>query len=653
LPATLLLGCGSATNLGEIDDGPRDTSAGQETRPDSPAPADGPRADSPPIDQNATPEAALDAPLAPDAGADAAADGPTASADAQDAPAAADAAVDAAPDAPIDAAADVLADSVVDGPAPDLDPGCTSLDMGLGAPATPSVLEPPPGPADLPRSKIRVLATPYNDPDGDLHLESAFEIWLAPMGVPNLRVWSATLPSTRSAVIAQGSFDTPFVQLESETKYAARVRYREDRGGGACSEWSAWSPWRVFDTNDDQSELLYDPDVIRTFALTITQPSWDQINAECCPTFWYCIQPPFGNNQTWNRNYYTADLTVDGQTFTGVGLHIKGGCGSSRSLDQKAGFKINLMWDDPNVAGCPAQREFLGETHFTLNNEVQDATQTHDRMAYRLFRDAGVPAPRAVAAEVTVNGENWGPYVLVETIDRRFYKKWMPTNNGMAYDTAPWCELNEDEVPPGIDDPSCFDREFDNRGACDMVDPAEDPTDWELLRTFTQDLATMPLGMFHPQVATIMEYDNFLREYAAEGVLGHWDGYAFDLRNNYRVYHEPTTDRWTMLPSGTDQTFGTDVDPWAATGFLATRCLGETDCEPLFAEKLDAMADLFEWLDFRSQAIAIRSQIEGLIAADPRKEYNLMQYDAANASTLAFIDGRPARIRAYLAAHGY
>lgn len=548
----------------------------------------------------------------------------------------------------IDAPADVTA------PDPDagIDAGCASADMGAGPPATPWVIEPPPGPADLPRAKIRVLATPYFDADGDSHFESEFEIWLAPAGVPNLRVWSAALPATRSAVIAQGIFDAPFLQLEPETGYAARARYREDRGGGVCSQWSAWSAWRNFQTNDI-SEALFDPDVIRRFDLTITQPSWDSINAQCCPTFWYCIQPEFGNNQTWNRDYYTADLTVDGQTFAGVGAHIKGGCGSSRNLSQKAGFKINLMWDDPNVAGCPAAREFLNETHFTLNNEVQDATQTHDRMAYRLFRDAGVPAPRAVAVEVYVNGENWGPYVLVETADRRFYKKWMPTNNGMAYDTAPWCELNEDEVPPGIDDPACFDREFDSRGACDMVDPAEDPTDWELLRTFTQNLQTMPAGMFYPEIESIMEYDNFLLETTSEGVLGHWDGYAFDLRNNYRVYHEPTTDRWTMIPSGTDQTFGSDVEPWSATGLLATRCLAEPECEDFFAANLGNMADLFEWLDFHSQALDIRAQIESLIAADPRKEYDLTQYDNANASTLVFIDGRPARIRQILMDHGF
>jgi CotH protein len=635
----VLGGCNADQTLGNVPpgtDAPADGAARDAGRPgedvatpvadtggfDSPPPADaGPPDNRSPGDSGSTPDAGIPADAAREPMVDAPVPPPDSGVDVRDA-------------APPDAA----------------DAGCGSADPGVGPPLAPSVLEPPPGPADWPASKLHVLGSPYSDPDGDAHAQTEFEIWLAPGGIASQRVWSATLFASRSALIADGVFDSPFLQLDLETGYAARMRYRDDRLG--CSRWGEWSPWRVFQTND-QSQDLFDPDVIRTFEFTIPPASWDSINAECCPPIWDCWPPPFGLNQMYHRNYYKASLTVDGQVFDDIGLHIKGGCGSSRNLSQKAGFKANLMWDDPDVPGCPASRTLLGETHVTLNNEVQDATQTHDRMAHRLFRDAGVPAPRAVAAEVVVNGENWGPYVLVETVDRRFLKKWMPTNDGMMYEASPWCELNEDEVPPGLDDPSCFGREFDSRDPCDSPQPGEDPTDWELLRGMTQTLQTMPPGAFYPEIGTLYDYDEVLGEYAGEATLGHWDGYSFDLRNNYRVYHEPAVDLWSLLPWGTDQSFGTDVDPWSATGILTSRCLAEPECEALFADHLSGMADLFEWIDLHSQAVQIRAQIESLIAADPRKEYDMTQYDAANASTLAFIDGRPARIRQYLADHGF
>ena len=212
----------------------------------------------------------------------------------------------------------------------------------------------------------------------------------------------------------------------------------------------------------------------------------------------------------------------------------------------------------------------------------------------------------------------------------------------------------QSNVPMTLDGPSCFQREFDSSDPCDMPDPGADPTDWELLRTLTQELETMPVGAFYPEVATRFDYDNFLSFWSSEGATAHWDGYAQNGQNNYRVYHDPSMDRWTMIPWGIDQTFGdANYDPWVSTALLVTRCTGESDCEPDFAARLYELTDLFEALDLHAQSLAIRAQIEDLIAADPRKEYNMTQYDAANAATLSFIDARPTSLRNILAAHGY
>mgnify|MGYP001084450630 CR=1 FL=1 len=45
-------------------------------------------------------------------------------------------------------------------------------------------------------------------------------------------------------------------------------------------------------------------------------------------------------------------------------------------------------------------------------------------------------------------------------------------------------------------------------------------------------------------------------------MISHWDAYEFSIHNNYRVYHDPSTDTWSMIPTGIDQTFGGDQDPW-------------------------------------------------------------------------------------------
>jgi len=71
-----------------------------------------------------------------------------------------------------------------------------------------------------------------------------------------------------------------------------------------------------------------------------------------------------------------------------VGVKLKGGIGSRRSIDQKAGLKIKF---DEFVDG----QTFDGLEKMTLNNMVQDPTMTHEVLAYQAFRQMGVFAPGA------------------------------------------------------------------------------------------------------------------------------------------------------------------------------------------------------------------------------------------------------------------
>jgi hypothetical protein len=52
----------------------------------------------------------------------------------------------------------------------------------------------------------------------------------------------------------------------------------------------------------------------------------------------------------------------------------------------------------------------------------------------------------------------------------------------------------------------------------------------------------------------LLDIDQFLRFWAVETVVGHWDGYTGDL-NNFFVYQDPTTNKLTFLPWGTDGSF--------------------------------------------------------------------------------------------------
>lgn len=530
-------------------------------------------------------------------------------------------------------------------PAVDAAPDALVCPAGL-PPETPSILEPLAGRIDVLPGDVVIASSPFADADpGDVHAASEVELWRMDGPVHVERVWRAevTDPYRLTRVtLADGVLEGSAAAaggLAEWTDYAARVRYRAPAGD--CGVWSGWSADRAFRT-DDGSTYLYDPERVHTIELEIPPESWGPIDAEAVPPG--CVP--------YQRNYYRGTLRFEGVEYPGVGIKVKGGCGSARGLGGKAAFKVNLMWDDPALLGCPEKRRLHGQTHLTLNNLVQDPSFEHERLGYHFYRAMGVAVPRAAHVRLMVNGAYWGTYLNVETIDRRFLARWFEDNDGMLYEGTYWCDLVPWNVPPGDEDTACLTREF-KPDPCDDPDPDADPQDYTLLRQFVAAVDAMPPGGFYPEILAFFDYDRFLSSWAVEAVISHWDAYEFSIMNNYRVYHDPDTGLWTLIPTGIDQTFAGDQDPWDVYGVLARRCIEEPDCEAAFAARLHDAADTFEGLGLGAMAGEIHDQIAPHVAEDPRREVDLGWWQDAHEELLWYIADRPARVRQILGWHGY
>ena len=511
-------------------------------------------------------------------------------------------------------------------------------------PAAPEVEAPLAGRIDVVPASLTIAGSPFVDPDaGDLPGGVEAEIWRVKDDVVDERVWHAALDGAAQPTLslADGEFDDPDDTTLADWKdHVVRLRYRDDHG--PCSAWSPWSADLTFRT-DDGSSILFADDTILDFHLEIPPDSWTKINAEANPPG--CV--PF------TRSYHSGTLRFADQTFPGVGIKIKGGCGSSRDLSGKASFKVNLEWDDPKVVGCPGERRLLGETHFTFNNGVQDKSAANERLGYPLYRELGLPAPRAASVRLFVNDQLWGLYTHVETIDRRFLARWFPDNKGMLYEGTYWCDLIPANVPPTDDDDSyCITREF-SPGPCSPPDPEGDPEDYALIRGFVDAVEALPPGGFYPAITELLDYDRFLTGWALESVIDHWDNYAFTIKNNYRLYHDPHTGLWTLIATGIDQTFEKDQDPWGAEGILAARCLQEPACEAAFAARLDEVNEILAASELPARASALFDQLSPAVMEDPRKEYGFQTFVDEHAKIQAFITQRPDQIRDKLATHGF
>ena len=512
-------------------------------------------------------------------------------------------------------------------------------------PAAPTITVPAAGRLDVLASDFTIAGSPFFDPDGaDEHVRSEFEIWQLDGSEPMFRVWSASIQSPDPLLqveTADGDFDPLFFQLEPWTDYGARVRYMDS--SQSCSAQSEWSDYRKFRT-DDGSSYLFDDSRIHTIYLDIPEDSWDAMNAQSHPPG--CVP--------YSRDYQVGSLRFEDQVFEGVGIKIKGGCGSARKIEGKSSFKVHLSWDNPAVSGCPETRRLHGEKRFTLNNMVQDDTMLHERIGYTFYRAMGVPTPRTAHVRVYLNNEYWGLYLHVETIDRRFLSRWFASNDGMLYEGTYWCDLIPENVPPTLDDSYCLTREF-IPDVCTTPAPGADPSDYTLLRELTLAIDALPPGGFYPQITDIFDFDRFLSSWAVDSVLAHWDGYEFRIKNNYRVYHDPSTDKWTIIPTGIDQTFVLRFDPWErAEAVLAARCLEEPDCEAAYAQRVSQAVAVFEQLQLATVAEQAYEQIEAHAFEDRRKPTTDAEFTNANVSVFRpWIITNVARIRSILTQHGF
>lgn len=513
-------------------------------------------------------------------------------------------------------------------------------------PEAPSIVSLGPRASFVVPSEVEIEVSPLVDADADPFRQLEVEIWTRNAdGSARERVWSAiaTDPSMRRVRLSDGTFEGvgAFLgTLEQWRDHLVRARYLVGDAGGCASEgdWSA----KLDFTTDDGSWAIFDPATVRDYRIDLPPASVASINNEAIPPG--CVP--------YQRNYYTGTFSSGTDAFAGVGVKAKGGCGSARDLDGKTALKVHLSWDDPQVAGCPVDRRLSGVERFTFNNMVQDASMAHEILAYALYEQMGVPVPRATYAKLTVNGSYYGLYTHIETIDRRFLARHFGSNRGALYEGTYWCDLTSANIRD--DDTGCLTRSF-APDPCDSPEAGDDALDYSPLRAFVARIDALPTTGVYAAMSQFIDMDEWISMWAVDMVLAHWDGYAWNLRNNYRVYHDPSTGLWSMIPSGVDQTMQLqhlNDTLFGVQGRLAQKCLADAPCSAAFAAKVRQAVSAFQSLNMGSRRQALQDRLGGLMIPDPGREYDANETASDHSSTQQFIDQRPTVVLNALAQRG-
>ncbi|HWA53858.1 MAG TPA: CotH kinase family protein, partial [Solirubrobacterales bacterium] len=275
----------------------------------------------------------------------------------------------------------------------------------------------------------------------------------------------------------------------------------------------------------------------------------------------------------------------------------------------------------------------------TLNNMVEDDSFLHETLAYRMFRAAGVAAPRTGFAWLRLDGEEFGLYLNLENLDKINLERWFGPFAAPQH-------LYEGES--GVDVEPGREGEFE----VDEGDEA-DRSDLEAL----VESANTSIGPgWASQASSRIDLEEMTRMWAVEKFVGHWDGYsgegAVGRPNNYYLYSD-SAGRFQMLPWGTDNTWEPSKKPdfEGDAGLLFDDCEADPECEGLYRKALRAVGKVAAGLDLDPFAAGLAERLEPwelLEQSNDRHEHDMDAIENAVGEVREYIADRPVELAGFL-----
>lgn len=338
-----------------------------------------------------------------------------------------------------------------------------------------------------------------------------------------------------------------------------------------------------------ESDWIFDQSLIHKVAIEIDDNSWYNL-----------VNLPY--------DYTGASVSIDGVPAPDVGIRLRGKVGSFRPITGKPKFKIDFNH-------YQSDRRFFGLKSLSLNNAVVDCSYEKELIGYEVLRQAGLAAPRIAYADVSVNGVDYGLYLVLESEDKPFIERHYADGSGNLYDGK-------------------YDYDY-TTGAYTLIDfvdsvddlfQLEEGTDVGLADIFaiTAAAAANYGGPdYQAGLDPLLDWDVFHHTLAAEQWLGHNDGYALNT-NNYRVYFDPADGKADLISWDFDYTFL--EDSWwglnwrAPRGTLAAGCWRDGICLEAQRQASIDLAGRIDVVELGEKLAAWDALSSERAYADPRRE---------------------------------
>ncbi len=311
-----------------------------------------------------------------------------------------------------------------------------------------------------------------------------------------------------------------------------------------------------------ESDAVFDTTVVHSIDFDMDPASWADIQYNYPAEVWW-----------------PADFRFDGELVANVAVRA---FGAGSQVAGKTPIKVSF---DRNVPG----QEFRSLEQLKLDGSTQDAGFLNDPLAAWVVRELDLPAARMSWATVSINGEPWGFYIVMEPIDDVFLRRWFDEDAGPLYGTWDW------RYGQGLN-PITWGG----------------PLDWYVPQTSAEtdgsDIVaamTAVATASDDELAEVVEIEPFQRISTTRAMMGAIDMFAADGNNFYLYNHNG---RITMIPWDMDADLGYPgyfvnavemglEEPWLWSHARANPVTGATYSDPLYARTLASGWDLAGWVD--------------------------------------------------------
>ena len=337
------------------------------------------------------------------------------------------------------------------------------------------------------------------------------------------------------------------------------------------------------------------------------------------------------------NTYYTADLQWRNLRVRNVGIRSRGV--ASRSATKPA-LRVDF---DRYTSG----QTFLGLKSLILKNLWQDGLMMHEHLAMGLFARMGQAAPRQSFCRLYVNGEYYGLYTVVESVDRDFLQRTSSESDGYLFSfqhTEPYYggDLGDDFA------------EYRRRFEPQTHELASDSELYLPVRELLREVNQPDDAVWRERVESYVDLPQFVTQAAIENYLAEDDGLlGVNGMNNFYLYRPRGTNRHRVIPWDKDGSFllpGYSIVQRTEENILFQRAFGYGDLRELYLQVIEAAAQASSednWME--TEILRIADLVARAVEDDSRKSFSTEAFYESVDVMRQFARERPGIVREQIA----